>query len=189
MGIRNSIAGALPQLLAGFNQLKARANAIGIDFDIADYGGVRTYADTVLIMAYRAADYAAAAALNPSILSIPINTWRPIAPFGSSMHNYGAAFDVKITAAPAGMSFGEALQQLKLLAPSAGLSSNVPNDPPHFELPISLDEARTQWAAFTSNASTPTITVLTSSNVAAASTVAAVVGLIALVAFVRRASK
>lgn len=184
MGIRNSIDGALPALLAGYNQLQARAASMGIQFEIADFGGIRTEADTILILSYRAADYAAAVIQDPSVYSIPINTWRPIAPFGSSMHNYGAAFDVKITATPAGLSSADALQQLKMLAPACGLQSTVPNDPPHFELPISLDDAKTQWSALGN--STPSITVLTSSNVAAASTVAVIVGLVALLAYFRR---
>lgn len=180
--MRNSLDGALPQLLAGLNQLRARASALGISFDIADFGGVRSQADTVLIMAYRAADYAAAVVADPSVSDIPINTWRPIAPFGSSMHNYGAAFDVKITRAPG--SFGSALQQLKAAAPSCGLRSNVPNDPPHFELPISLDEARAQWEA--QGNTIPGISVLSAPNIAAASSIAVVVAVILALAYVRR---
>ena len=183
MGIRNSIAGALPALIAGYNQLQARANAMGISFEIADFGGIRTEADTILILSYRAADYAAAVIQDPSVYSIPINTWRPIRPYGSSMHNYGAAFDVKITGTPAGLSSDDALQQLKMLAPACGLQSTVPNDPPHFELPITLDDAKMQWSALGNAA--PGITVLTSSNVAAASTVVALVGIIALLAYAR----
>lgn len=145
MPVRNSLAGALPQLLAAEAALRSRATALGIEYRIADFGGVRTQADTVLIMGYRAADYAAAVARNPDVARIPINEWRPIASFGSSMHNYGAAFDVKIVRAPAGMSESAALQRLKTLAPSVGLRSNIPNDPPHFELPISLSQARAMW--------------------------------------------
>lgn len=177
--MRNSLDGALPQLLAGLNQLRARASALGISFDIADFGGVRSQADTVLIMAYRAADYAAAVVADPSVSDIPINTWRPIAPFGSSMHNYGAAFDVQITDAPG--SFASALQQLKAAAPSCGLRSSVPNDPPHFELPISLDEARAQWLAL---GNTPGS--LSTSNVAAVSSVAVVVAVILALSYLRR---
>lgn len=180
MGIRNSLDGALPQLLDGLNQLRERARALGITFDIADYGGIRTQADTVLIMAYRAADYAAAVVADPSVSDIPINTWRPIAPFGSSMHNYGAAFDVEITSAPAGMSFSRALQELKSAAPSCGLRSTVPNDPPHFELPISLDEARAQWEALGNAPGTQAPTI------AAASTVLVVGLLVLALAYARR---
>lgn len=180
MGIRNSLNGALPQLIAGLNQLRDRASALGITFDIADYGGVRTQADTVLIMAYRAADYAAAVVADPSVSDTPINEWRPIAPFGSSYHNYGAAFDVKITSAPAGVSFNSALQQLKALAPACGLRSTVPNDPPHFELPISLDEARAQWLALGNQPGAQT------ADIAAASTVAVVSIIVLALLYARR---
>src|SRR5437899_1979610 len=100
------------------------------------------------------------------------------------MHNYGAAFDAKITRAPAGMSNDSALQQLKMLAPSVGLSSSVPNDPPHFELPISLDEAKSLWAS--QGNTTPGIQVISTPNVAAASTVAIVVVAILALSYIRR---
>lgn len=188
MGIRNSIAGALPSLITAYGLLQARAHAIGIDFDIADFGGVRTYADTVLIMGYRAADYAVAVAHDPSLINTPINTWRPIAPFGQSMHNYGAAFDVKITKTPQGVSSDSALSQLKSIAPDVGLSSDVPNDPPHFELPISLDDAKAQWEAQGNADPTdnPVLRVITPENAVAASSVAVVVGLILALAAARR---
>lgn len=182
--MRNSIDAALPALRAGYNQLQARANALGITFTIADFGGIRTQADTVLIMAYRAADYAAAIVADPSVSNTPINDWRPIAPFGSSYHNYGAAFDVKITSAPAGISFDDALQQLKLAAPACGLRSEVPNDPPHFELPISLDEARAQWQALGNT--TPGISVVTAPNIAAASTVTVIVAALLALSYFRK---
>lgn len=187
MGIRNSIDDALPQLIAAENQLRQRASAMGIQYVIADYGGVRTFADTVLILGYRDADYAAAIAADPSVANIPINTWRPIAPFGSSYHNYGAAFDVRITSAPAGVSFDSALQQLKDLAPSVGLRSDVANDPPHFELPISLDEAKADWSAQGNALPAPgSISVVTAPNIAAASTIAVVLVAILALAYFRR---
>lgn len=184
MGIRNSLDGALPQLVDAENQLRQRANAMGITYDIADYGGVRTLADTILILGYRNDDYAAAIAADPSVANIPINTWRPIAPFGSSYHNYGAAFDVRITSAPAGVSFDSALQELKDIAPSVGLSSDVANDPPHFELPISLDDAKAAWSAQGNTA--PSISIVTAPNVAAASTFAVVLVAILALAYFRR---
>lgn len=180
MSIRNSLAGALPALVLAHDQLLSRAQAMGIDFDVADFGGVRTFADTVLIMAYRAADYAAEIVRNPSVANIPINTWRPIAPFGSSMHNFGAAFDVKIT-----KGGDAALSQLKALAPSVGLRSNVPNDPPHFELPMTLEQAQTLWAQV-GNSAPGVISVFTTPNIAAASTVAVIVAAILGLTYLRR---
>lgn len=181
MAVRNSIAGALPQLITRESMLRARANALGIDYRIADFGGLRTQTDTVLILGYRAADYAAAVANNPSVAALSINEWRPIAPFGSSMHNYGAAFDVLITRTPPGMSEGAALAQLKSIAPSIGLRSSVPNDPPHFELPLTLDEARRAWGDRAPG-------IATVGNVAAASTVLLFIGVAIVLASLRRSS-
>lgn len=180
MATRNSIDGALPQLLTREQMLRTRANALGIEYRIADFGGLRTYADTVLILGYRAADYAAAVAANPATAYTPINEWRPIASFGSSMHNYGAAFDVKVTKMPPGMSEYTALTRLKAIAPSIGLRSNVPNDLPHFELPLSLDEARRAWGD-----RTPGVAV---ANIAAASTVFLMLGAALVFAYLRRSS-
>lgn len=176
MPVRNSLTGALPQLLTAERALHAAANALGIDYRIADFGGVRTYADTVLIMGYRAADYAAAVAANPSIASVAINEWRPIADFGTSRHNYGGAFDILITKTPQGMTTSAALAKLKSLAPSVGLRSNVPNDPPHFELPISFDELRRLWGK------SPGVIDSTTATVSAA----VVLGLFLLLAGMRR---
>lgn len=179
MPVRNSITGALPQLITREAMLRQRANAIGIDYRIADFGGLRTQADTVLIMGYRAADYAAAVAANPAVASIPINTWRPIAPFGSSMHNYGAAFDVLITKKPANMTESQAYAQLRAIAPSIGLRANVPNDPGHFELPLTLDDARRAWGDRTPGVA---------GNVAAASTVFLLLGAALVFAYLRRSA-
>lgn len=146
MAVSNSIAGALPELVVAESDLRMRAQALGIGYRIADFGGApRTLADTIKIMSYRAADYAKAVASGEISASTPINVFRPINAYGTSYHNYGAAFDVLITSAPPGMSFDLALARLKALAPAVGLRSNVPNDPPHFELPISLEEAKARW--------------------------------------------
>lgn len=176
MPVRNSLTGALPQLLDAERALHAKANALGIDYRIADFGGVRTYADTVLIMGYRTADYAAAVAANPAVAGIAIDDWRPIAEFGTSRHNYGGAFDVLITRTPQGMSSSAALTKLKSLAPSVGLRSNVPNDPPHFELPISFDELKRLWGKPPGVIDSTTATV----------SVAVLLGVLVLFASVRR---
>lgn len=149
MATHNDLSPALPQLIAAEQQLHDYANSIGIDYRIADYGAVRTLDDTNLISQYRRDDYAAAVKADPSVANIPINVWRPIAAFGASYHNYGAAFDVLITNRGNYSTSAAALQALKSAAGSFGLSSEVPNDPPHFELAgISLDEASQMWDNF-----------------------------------------
>lgn len=141
-----TLTNTLPELQQAEARLRAAAAARGITYVIADYGALRSQADTARIMQYRAQDYAAAVRANPDTARTPITRWRPIAAFGSSMHNYGAAFDILVTGHPTGVN-GYAV--LGALAPSLGLRwggafiSRV--DPPHFELPISLLAARVKW--------------------------------------------
>lgn len=155
------IAGALPELVAAEARLYALAKAHGMDYRIADFGGLRTLADTVRILKYRDDDYAnyvkayqhARASGASSFVSdgtryrvgsvpLNINTFRAIAPFGHSYHNYGAAFDVQ-------MIRGN-LSDLHSLAannPSIGLRG-IPNDPPHFELARSLNVVKLLWEKY-----------------------------------------
>lgn len=149
-GIRNDLSETLPELQDAESQLYAYATGVlGIDYRIANYGAFRNDADTAQILQYRQDDYDAAVRANPALSHTSINTWRPIAPFGSSFHDYGAAFDVLIINRGSFPTAASALQALKAAASSFGLSSNVPNDPPHFELPISIDEARQRWIDYT----------------------------------------
>jgi hypothetical protein len=145
-----ALRNALPELIAAEQRLRKNATNHGITYVIAEFGGIRSQADTTQAMKYREADYAVyranARAKNQTVLDI--NTFRPIAPFGNSWHNYGAAFDVFVTVVPEGRTQQWGLDILKLAAPSAGLRSNVPNDPPHFELPVSLSTAKDKWAKF-----------------------------------------
>lgn len=144
-----------PELITAEAQLRAAANAEGITYTFADQGEIRTQADTTRILGYRDADYAVylkqLRAARPGAIPIPLATWRPIAQFGNSYHNYGAAFDVKIVGRPAGMTGDAALARLGQLAPRFGLrwGGTFPadrKDPPHFELAITLTEAHQRWA-------------------------------------------
>jgi D-alanyl-D-alanine carboxypeptidase-like protein len=149
-----SLDQSLPQLRAAEQRLRAAAQQMGISYALAAYGGMRTQADTNQILAYRTNDYRAAVARNPAVARIPIDQWRPIAPFGRSLHNWGAAFDIVITGAPAGWSRDKALAALGTLAPSIGLKwgGNFPRDridTPHFELPMSVVDARAAYLAYT----------------------------------------
>jgi hypothetical protein len=145
-----TISNTLPELQAAEKKLRAAAAARGVEYVIADFGGLRSQADTTRILNYRAADYAAAVKANPDTARTPITKWRPIAPFGQSYHNYGAAFDVLVTKHPAGVNGYAVLGQL---APAAGLrwggspefTASGKVDTPHFELPISLASARIKW--------------------------------------------
>lgn len=149
-----ALVGVQPALIEAERKLAALAAARGWAYTVnAEEGGgfVRTQADTARYMGYRAAEYAQyVAALKkskPGAVPLSIYAWRPIAAFGSSYHNYGAAFDIT----PVRGTFA----QIGSLAPAAGLrwggSASFVNvgrtDPPHFELPISLLEAKARWLA------------------------------------------
>lgn len=142
---------ALPELVARMQELERRANAEGIFFRVADYGGTRTEADTARILAYRDADYAIYEAKERQAgrTPLPKETWRRIAPYGSSYHNYGAARDLIITAKPGGMTSTAAMDRVATIAPSIGLRRPLPKDDPgHFELAITLADARARWGNY-----------------------------------------
>ena len=142
-----SIQGALPELLTAWDALTAAAAAQGITFRIADFGGLRTQADTTLIETYRQNDYNAAVASGAIAPDTTLQQFRPIAPWGHSFHNYGAAFDIDPVSDPG--SYDQAVQTLGSLAPSCGLKwgGNFSNpDLPHFELDVSLAAAEQMWA-------------------------------------------
>jgi hypothetical protein len=141
---------ALPELDAAWESLgRDAAVSYGIQLGIADFGGTRTEADTTLILQYRADDYAVyarqerAAGRTPE----PVNTWRRIAPYGSSFHNYGAARDGRLVSYPANMTEDRAIAAVRSLASRNGLRT-INHDPLHFELPITLEDAAQRWENF-----------------------------------------
>lgn len=144
----------LPEMARAELALRNAAAAIGIRYTVAPFGALRTEADTAKILGYRKTDYARyVAALkrtNPSATPIPVTRWRPIAQFGNSWHNYGAAIDLNVTTRPVGMSAAAALARLGALAPAHGLrwgGTFKRVDSPHFELALSLPEVRRRWLA------------------------------------------
>lgn len=148
-----TLAGEDPELTAAIAALKALGEADGIQFDTADFGGVRTLADTTRILKYRDDDYAAyvkaLAKSHPEQSPMLMEKWRPIAPFGNSFHNWGCARDLRILKKPDSFTEAEALRRLGSHAPACGLrwGGNFRNrvDPPHFELAITIAEAKRRW--------------------------------------------
>lgn len=140
-----SLAGVLPELAAAEMKLRTLAAERGIFYTIANFGGVRSEADTNRILKYRDDDYAVYVRQMQQAGKTPADkqTFRPIAPFGGSMHNFGAAFDAEMVKGT--------LAQLGALAPQAGLkwggTFTTRKDFPHFELPIGLLEAKRRWLA------------------------------------------
>ncbi|MGH9884107.1 MAG: hypothetical protein ACREBE_01160 [bacterium] len=155
---------ALPELVDAWRELEQLAGEEGITLAIADFGGFRTAADTSLILSYKQQDYDAYAARERGAGRSPLpitGPWedgssRPIAPFGQSYHDYGAARDFVIVGRPAGMSVSEAELRVDDLAEYLGLDTGRSyGDRRHVELPISLQEARDRWAEYSANSISP----------------------------------
>jgi hypothetical protein len=151
-----SLVGEDPDFTASIEKLRAKALIEGIEFGVADFGGVRSEADTVKILKYRDDDYAVYVRNlrreSPNKTPVPKTTWRPINPFGSSMHNYGDARDLKVTRYPSSFTKWQALVRLGALAPSCGLrwgGTFKRKDYPHFEKAITLAEAKRRYEART----------------------------------------
>lgn len=152
-----SLAGEDPELTRKIEALRALAEADGIFVDTADDGGVRSEADTIRDLKYRDDDYAvyvrALAKSHPGQTPTPKEEWRPIAPYGLSLHNYGCARDLKIIKRPASFSEAEAYRRIGSHAPACGLrwggtfvkAKRV--DPPHFQLDLNVIDARARWDA------------------------------------------
>lgn len=138
-------------------RLETLARAEGIEFKTADFGGVRTEADTTRILGYRDDEYAAYVtklkSMYPGRAPIAKEKWRRIVPFGKSHHNYGAARDVQPINWPTGKSAQWAHDRLDTIAATdpelkAALRCGDDfGDEPHFELRIPLEEARRRWAS------------------------------------------
>jgi len=169
---------ALPQMQQLWDSLVSTLSAQGIAIDVADWGGYRTADDTAAILNIRQAAYDAYVAGGGTL---PITgAWNdgaswPIAPYGKSFHDYGAARDVEVLSAPAGMSGLAVTAAIDAAAESVGLRDGASfGDPLHVELPITLAEAQTEWAAYAGSSSS------SSSTVAAFVVIAAAVGAIAV---------
>lgn len=141
----------LPEMAAKLQQLQAAAAAEGIQTRIADFGGVRDQAMTNLLLQYRQQDYPAYVAqlakTAPNQTPLPIDQWRPIAPWGQSFHDYGAAVDLDPYSWPAALGpLSAARGRLAQLAAQVGLRQPLPaSDAHHFELPYSLAAVQNLW--------------------------------------------
>lgn len=158
-----SLNGTLPELQSAYAQLAAIGAAHGVTIAVADFGGIRTEADTNRILGYRQADYNAAVKAGSVRPDTTLQQFRPINAFGTSFHNYGAAFDVLIVGRPSNMSEYDAQKMLGQYAPSLGLRwgglfKNA--DPPHFELAMTLDEVKRRYASSGGSVSAPTTPTL-----------------------------
>jgi hypothetical protein len=144
------LTGVLPELVTAEQRLRALAQKKGIFYKLHEEelsgGFVRSQADTSRYLKFRDDDYAVYVrnlkAKNPKAVPVEIHTWRPINAYGTSYHNFGAAFDVDMVKGT--------LEQLGALAPLAGLKwggTFARKDAPHFQLPLTLLEAKARWLA------------------------------------------
>lgn len=163
-----SLVGELPELTAAMERLAALA-APDVTFTVADFGGVRTEAQTVQILKYRDADYAVYVKRCEAKGETPkaINDFRRIAPFGKSMHNWGGARDLrpltwrgqwvvdendysKIIDERGFQAAHDLLDHYCVTDPELKATLKIGdyfNDEPHVELAISLDECRRRYIA------------------------------------------
>lgn len=150
------LSGALPETVAAYVALRNSARDAGIEWDLAPFGGLRTETDTATILGYRDADWKAAVARDPTLAQrTTIAEWRKIAPFGRSMHNYGAAFDVHVISAPDGWAADQALTWVMNAGAEAGLTDGRGfGDPDHLEINFGVPPgtqavaaARARWQA------------------------------------------
>lgn len=153
---------ALPELADLWLELEHETAAEGIGIAIADFGGFRTAADTALILEYKQDDYDAYADRERRAGRTPVpitGPWedgssRPIAEFGKSYHDYGAARDFKIVSKPASMTTQAAELRTAAIAESIGLRSGSSwGDRWHVQLPITLEQAREMWDDYAGSSS------------------------------------
>jgi hypothetical protein len=156
----NTLAGSLPQLIASEAKLHQFALSRGIDYVIAKFGGRRTQKITDLIMQYRRDDYAAAVKKNPALAKVPIEKYRPIAPYNLTRHKFGSAFDIVLTRLPKGMSSSAAMELLGDYAEkycNLRWGGHFPEDRidvKHFELTPPMATLEVAWNNFVRGART-----------------------------------
>jgi hypothetical protein len=150
---------ALPELQTAYQCLSDAGAAQGITIDVMDtrpsmgemVSVVRTEQMTADTLAIRQADFTQAVASGQIPADTTLQAFRPVAPFGKSWHNYGAAVDVDVVARPGGMSLDGAYAVLGGLAGSCGLrwgGKFSSPDPAHFELDMSLAAVTAMWANY-----------------------------------------
>lgn len=168
-GIQPDVAlrNALPELRQDELKLRAYAAQNGITYAIAEFGGVRTEADTTKLIrwrdeavaaarskAYRAARAAGATetvARQKADAAGRAAHYR-VAPFNSGFHPLGAAFDIRIITVPQGKNADWAYKLLGAHAVNIGLRwggyFSRPADPYHFELRPARADVSARWQRY-----------------------------------------
>lgn len=139
----------LPGVQTAEQRLRARANALGIFYKIADYGGSRTPEITARLIQWRDDSVAAG------------KPYYRVSPFSVGKHGVDGAFDVKVITWPAGMTREEAYEKLGALATpdSLGLmwggKFGYPRDVYHFESQQSREQLAVRSATWRADKESP----------------------------------
>lgn len=127
----------LPGVQTAEKKLRAHAASQGIEYIIAEFGGART--ESVVSMLLRWRDEAVARG----------EPFYRVSPYKSTYHSRGAAFDIRITKRPAGMSLDDAYRVLGEYAPKIGLvwggNFSQPADIYHFQSQQTLAQVEARW--------------------------------------------
>lgn len=161
------LVNTLPELQARELQLRAIAAAAGILYEIADYGALRTPADTAQLLKWRSEAIAnarksaedaarkakrSAAQVKAAGDAAAAKADYRVSPFESGKHGVGAAFDIKIVSTPKGMTTDAAYAYLGARAKECGLTwggtFSAPRDIYHFELTATRAQLEPKWKAY-----------------------------------------
>lgn len=129
---------ALPELKDKEGAFRTAMAAAGYQYDLPDFAGVRSAAQQQQLIAWRDEDVAAG---GKSYAVAPVNT---------TYHQYGAAFDIKITQ-PADPQQSD-YQAAADIAQSVGLDAGfyfTNRDPYHYQLPYDLPSVQQMWTEHT----------------------------------------
>lgn len=130
----------LPGVQEAERKLRSDANALGITYKIADFGGARTVDIVSKLIRWR--DEAVANG----------EPYYRVSPYSKTKHALGAAFDIRVTGRPDGMTLAAAYAKLGALARPHGLiwggTFSAPADIYHFESQQTLAQLDPRWEAW-----------------------------------------
>lgn len=139
------LLGTLPELREKEAAFRAACAAAGIEYVIADFGGLRTDAIVRQLIAWR--DEAVAAARKLGGEAAAKRAWYPVATTAAGFHPVGGAFDIKITKHRE-KNLDAAYARAWDIGKRVGLRPLGSYDPFHFELPYTRAVVADRFAAY-----------------------------------------
>lgn len=137
------LLGTLAELREKEARFRAACAAVGIEYVIADFGGLRTEAQVAQLIKWR--DEAVAAARKKGGEAAAKKAWYPVATTEKGFHPVGGAFDIKITKHREA-NLDAAYARTWTIAPAVGLRALGSYDPFHFELPYPRAQVAARFA-------------------------------------------